>query len=79
MGKNLIAILILFLLFISIVVSTAYKQLTLKENLLNDPRFMKDFVRTITAIVLSIIFLYICCFLNIPIIDKIWMFLQGAK
>ena len=79
MEKNLIAIFILSLFLMFVILSTVYKQITLRANLLGDRKFMKDFVRMIVVLWLSIIFLYICCVFNIPIIDKTWMFLQGTK
>lgn len=79
MEKNLIVIFILFLFLMFVTISPVYKQITLRANLLNDRKYMKHLVRLIVFLVLSIIFLYICCFLNIPVVDKTWMFLQGTK
>ncbi len=75
MERNLIAIFILSLFLFFIIVSAAYKQVTLQANLLDDKIFMKDFTQLIVSLWLSIIFLFICCFLNFPVIDKAWLFL----
>lgn len=75
MERSLIAIFILFLLFVFITASIVYKQATLQANLLGDEKFMKEVTRLIVVIWLSIIFLFICCFLDFPIIDKAWLFL----
>lgn len=75
MERNLIAIFILSLLFVFITAPIVYKQATLQVNLLGDKKFMKEVTRLIVVIWFSIIFLFICCFLDFPIIDKVWLFL----
>lgn len=75
MERNLIAIFILSLFLFFIIVSTVYKQVTLQANLLGDKKFMKYFTQLIVTLWLSIIFLFIYCFLNFPVIDKACLFL----
>lgn len=77
MEKNLIAIFILFLLSTFSITTTVYKQATLQANLLGNRKFMKDLVRFVVVCWSGIIFLYICCFLDFPVIDKTWLFLTG--
>ena len=77
MEKNLIAIFILSLFLMFVILSTVYKQITLQANLLGNRKSMKYLVRFVVACWLEIIFLYICCFLDFPVIDKTWQFLTA--